>query len=76
VAAQHGDGAETKERGRRAGDHAERARLTVTKAVKSALRQLTAVHTRLTAHLQATVQRGYFCVYTPDPRTPITWSRE
>jgi hypothetical protein len=63
-------------RGRRAADHAERARLAVTKAVKSALRRLAAVHPRLAAHLQATVRRGYFCVYTPDPRTPITWSRE
>jgi hypothetical protein len=63
-------------RGRRAANHAERARLVVTKAVKSALRRLTIVHPRLAAHLQATVRRGYFCVYTPDPRTPITWSRE
>jgi hypothetical protein len=63
-------------RGRRAADHAERARLAVTKAVKSALQRLAAVHPRLAAHLQATVRRGYFCVYTPDPRTPITWSRE
>jgi len=75
VAAQHGDGAKTKKRGRRTGDRAERALLAVTKAVKSALRQLTAVHTRLTAHLQATVRRD-FCVYSPDPRTPITWSRD
>ena len=35
-----------------------------------------ALYPRLAAHLQATVRRGYFCVYTPDPRTPITWSRE
>ena len=63
-------------RGRRAANHAERARLMVTKAVKSALDRLAAVHQRLAAHLQATVRRGSFCVYTPDPRTPITWSRE
>jgi AAA ATPase domain len=63
-------------RSRRAADHAERARLAVTKAVKSALHRLAAVHPRLAAHLQATVRRGYFCVYTPDPRTPIKWSCE
>jgi hypothetical protein len=63
-------------RGRRAADHAERARLAVTKAVKTALHRLAAVHPRLAAHLRATVRRGYSCVYTPDPRTPITWSRE
>ena len=63
-------------RGRRAADHGERARLVVTKAVKSALCRLAVVHPRVAAHLQATVRRGYFCVYTPDPRTPITWSRE
>src|SRR5262245_12034971 len=63
-------------RGRRAANHAERARIVVTKAVKSALHRLAALHPRLVAHLQATVRRGYFCVYTPDPRAPITWSRE
>src|SRR5262245_18885614 len=63
-------------RGRRAANHAERARIVVTKAVKSALHRLAAVHPRLAAHLQATVRRGYFCVYMPDPRMPITWSRE
>jgi len=63
-------------RGRRAANHAERARLMVTKAVKSALNRLAVIHPRLAAHLRATVRRGYFCVYTPDPRTPITWSRE
>jgi hypothetical protein len=63
-------------RGRRAVDHGERARLAVTKAVKVALHRLAVIHPRLAAHLQATVRRGYFCVYTPDPRAPITWSRE
>jgi hypothetical protein len=62
-------------RGRRAADHAERARLAVTKTIKAVLQRLAVVHPALAAHLKATVRRGYLCVYTPDPRTPITWSR-
>jgi hypothetical protein len=45
-------------RGRRAADHAERARLAVTKAVKSALHRLAAVHPRLVAQLQANGAAG------------------
>src|SRR5262249_62117531 len=70
VAARHGDGAETKERGRRTGDHAERARLAVTKAVKSALHRLAAVQRRLAEHPPATVRRGYFGGGPAHPRPP------
>jgi hypothetical protein len=57
----------------RLGPPAERARLTVTKAIKAALRKICAQHPPLGAHLTATIRRGYYCSYTPDPRYPIRW---
>jgi hypothetical protein len=59
--------------GQRAASHAERARLTVTKGIKAALQKIAAAHPALGTHLSATIKRGYFCSYTPDPRHPIHW---
>ena len=53
--------------------HAERARVAVTKAIKAALDKIAANHEPLGAHLAATIRRGYFCAYVPDPRHPIVW---
>jgi hypothetical protein len=61
------------QRDRRAASHAERARLTVTKGIKTALAKLAAAHPALANHLAGTVKRGYLCVYRPDPRRPIVW---
>jgi len=52
---------------------AERARLTVTKAIKAALAKISERHPTLGQHLSATIRRGYLCSYTPDPRNPIQW---
>src|SRR5262249_13438333 len=60
-------------RGRTAAAHGERARLTVTKGIKSALERIAAGHPELGRHLAATVRRGYFCVYRPDPARPVRW---
>ena len=57
----------------RSGPSAERARLTVTKAIKAALAKIGEKHPWLGEHLSATIRRGYFCSYTPDPRHPIRW---
>lgn len=51
----------------------ERARLSVTKGIKSALGRIAAAHPALGRHLEATVRRGHACAYTPDPRHPIVW---
>jgi tetratricopeptide (TPR) repeat protein len=56
-----------------AGSHGERARLAVTKAMKVALDRLAARHSLLGAHLRATIRRGYYCVYLPDPHQTIAW---
>jgi hypothetical protein len=51
----------------------ERARLTVTKGIRAALRKIEEVHPALARHLEATIKRGYDCRYLPDPRLPIRW---
>jgi hypothetical protein len=61
-------------RRRRASSDAERARVAVTKAIKSALDKIAAEHAELGLHLAATIRRGYYCAYLPDPRHPIAWN--
>jgi non-specific serine/threonine protein kinase len=60
-------------RGRKAAAHGERARVAVTKGLKGALERIAASHPELGRHLTATVRRGYFCVYRPDPVRPVRW---
>ena len=55
------------------GSSAERARVSVTKAVKAALKRIDAQHPALGQHLERTIHTGAFCAYTPDPRAPIDW---
>jgi non-specific serine/threonine protein kinase len=62
-------------RGRRTASHSERARLTVTKGIGTALDRIAKHHPTLGRHLAATVRRGYYCVYVPDPRRLIVWER-
>jgi hypothetical protein len=60
-------------RDRTAGSAAERARVSITKAVRTALTRIRAHSTAVADHLDATIHTGTFCSYTPDPRAPITW---
>jgi tetratricopeptide (TPR) repeat protein len=60
-------------RDRADGSPAERARVSITKAVKIALARIRAHSPALASHLDATIHTGTFCCYTPDPRAPITW---
>jgi predicted ATPase len=60
-------------RSRRAGSIAERARLNVVRAVRSAMHRISTAHPELGAHLEATIHTGTICVYTPDPRVPFVW---
>lgn len=60
-------------RSRRAGSVADRARLNVTRAVRSALRRIGETDPDLAAHLEATVHTGTVCVYRPDPRSQLRW---
>ena len=60
-------------RDRRAGSNAERARASVTLAIRRAMGRIRAAHPALGAHLERTIRTGTFCVYLPDPRVPADW---
>jgi hypothetical protein len=60
-------------RSRHAGSIAERARLNVVRAVRSAMRRIAATDADLGARLDATIHTGTVCAYTPDPRINIAW---
>jgi hypothetical protein len=51
----------------------ERARQSVTRAIKGAVERVGEAHPRLGEHLRSTVRTGVFSAYVPDPRSPITW---
>jgi tetratricopeptide (TPR) repeat protein len=52
---------------------AERARVNVTRAIKSTIRRLRELDAGLGVELQATVHTGLFCRYEPDLRRPLRW---
>ncbi len=60
-------------RDRRAGSAAERARLNVTRAIKTALQKISEQQTELGAMLDRSVRTGLFCCYITDPHAPISW---
>lgn len=60
-------------RDRRAGSAAERARASVTRAVRHAMARIRAHHPPLGAHLERTIRTGTYCAYLPDPRVPVAW---
>ncbi len=60
-------------RDRRGASAAERARVNVTRAIKSALARIDEHSSALGAHLERTVRTGTFCSYSPDPRLPASW---
>ncbi len=60
-------------RGRRAASSSERARVTVTRALRYALARIGEHHPELAEHLEQAVNTGTYCSYDPDPRAPIRW---
>ena len=60
-------------RDRRAGSAAERARASVTQAVRAALRRIHEHHPALGRHLDRTIRTGAYCTYLPDPRALAGW---
>ncbi|MGC2493764.1 ATP-binding protein [Candidatus Binatus sp.] len=60
-------------RDRRAGSAAERARLNVTRAIKSALQKISEHNGQLGELLDRSIRTGSFSCYLANPRTPITW---
>lgn len=60
-------------RHRAVGSTAERARTSVTRSLRYALRRLAEHHPRLASHLDQAVRTGTYCSYTPDPLAPVAW---
>src|SRR3954471_19499882 len=60
-------------RDRRAASDAERARINVTRAIRSTLARIRKYDEGCADHLDVTVRTGMYCAYIPDPRTPINW---
>ncbi len=60
-------------RARKAASPQERARVNVTRAIRTAITRVTETHPALGQYLTQTIKTGAFCVYVPDPYTPLTW---
>jgi CheY-like chemotaxis protein len=60
-------------RDRRAASDAERARVSVTRAIKAVLQRIGEHSPALEQHFETTIRTGQFCAYVPDPRTPLRW---
>ena len=60
-------------RSRAPGSNAERARQSVSKAIKQAVDKLASLDCALGDHLRVTVRTGTFCSYVPDPQAPVAW---
>ena len=60
-------------RDRRAASAAERARQSVSRAIKLAVDKITEHLPELGHHLARSVKTGTYCCYTPDPHVTITW---
>lgn len=59
---------------RRVSSHAERTRVSVTKAIRAAVKKISHHHPTLGHYLDTTLKTGAFCSYTPDLRLPIIWT--
>jgi non-specific serine/threonine protein kinase len=52
---------------------AERARVSVTKAIKGAIRVIEKECPAMGAHLEAAIRTGRFCSYAPPGQAPPRW---
>ena len=62
-------------RDRKSASQVERARLSVTRAIRAALRNIARNSAPLGSYLDTTIKTGTFCSYTPDPLPLINWRR-
>ena len=56
------------------GSHAERARVNVTRAIRSTLKRIAGYDARLGRELETAIRTGTFCAYEPDPLRPLRWA--
>ena len=61
-------------RDRRAASASERARASVTRAIRQAIARIGEHHQELGEHLDWAIRTGTYCSYVPDPRAPARWS--
>lgn len=62
-------------RDRKLGSPAERARIAVTKAIRTAVKRVAENAPDAGAHLDAAVRTGTYCSYSPDAASTVTWRR-
>jgi tetratricopeptide (TPR) repeat protein len=60
-------------RDRRAGSVSERARASVTRAVRQAMVRIREHSSPLGEHLDRAIRTGTYCAYLPDSRVPLVW---
>jgi tetratricopeptide (TPR) repeat protein len=60
-------------RDRLQGSASERARLSVSRAIRLAMARIAEHSPALGEHLETTIHTGTYCAYRPDPRVPIEW---
>ncbi len=63
-------------RARRIGDPNERARQSVTKAIRGTIRRIATSHEPLGRYLSNTIRTGITCCFDPDPGRPMAWRVE
>jgi tetratricopeptide (TPR) repeat protein len=61
-------------RDRALASNAERARVNVTRAIRTAVARIDSYSSLLGRHLDQSIQTGVFCSYNPDPIHPIRWN--
>lgn len=60
-------------RRRHTNDDAERARLNVTRAIRTAIDRIRVAAPTIADHLDSSIQTGRACCYAPDPTSLVTW---
>ena len=60
-------------RDRRVDSASERARASVTRAVRQSMARIREYHPKLGEHLDRAIRTGTYCVYLPDARVPQVW---
>ena len=61
-------------RDRRTGSASERARASVTRAIRQAMTRIRKHHPSLAGHLDHAIRTGTYCGYMPDPRAAALWT--
>jgi hypothetical protein len=60
-------------RARKAASPVERARVNVTRAIRTAITKITDSHPALGQYLAQTIKTGTFCTYIPEPNLSVDW---